>query len=117
MTPKELRQFKELGVNIAQQADYLNNNIHGGRVTHTESTLQKLINHICQINKHIRAKRGYANLFERMLFQCRAGPLEVTIQKDVIYIQGVVSIDALKEFFIVNEPPGFKALEIAEAGE
>lgn len=107
-----IRTLKSLGEHVAQQADYLANNIKGRRVSHTMTTLKKLINFVCQINKHMKSDQVYARQFEKMLFQAQGGPLEVTVQKDLIYIQGVVRIDALKEFFIVNEPPGFDAIEV-----
>lgn len=112
-----LKQLDGIAQEMATQAERLANTIKTRRVTHTESGLRRLINHVCQINKNLKTGGQYVKQFEKMLFQCQAGPLEVTIQKDIVYINGVVSISALKEFFIVNEPPGFDALEIAEKGK
>ena len=113
----QMRQLEGIADSVTETAAYLHGHIFRGRVTHTLTTLRRSINSICQINKNVKADRDYIKQFEKMLFQCQAGPLEVTIQKDIVYINGVVSVTALKEFFIVNEPTGFDALEIAEKGK
>jgi hypothetical protein len=111
------RQLEATADKVMEQIGYVRDNIFRGRVTHTMNALARTINLVCQINKHLKRDRDYALQFEKMLFQAQGGPLEVVIQNDTMYINGVVSVEALKEFFIVNEPPGFKALEIARPGK
>lgn len=114
---KTLRQLDGIADQLTTQADRLQIHIFKRRVSHTQSGLKRLLNYVAQIMKHMESDKSYADRFEKMMFQCQGGPLEITRQKDLIYIQGIVRIDALKEFILVNEPPGFDALEIAEKGK
>lgn len=111
-TRNKMRQLEGLADSAQETASYLQSHIFRGRVTHTAQALRKLINYVCQLNKNLKTNKVYARQFEKMLFQAQGGPLEVTVEDDVIYIQGIVKIDGLKEFFIVNEPPGFDAIEV-----
>lgn len=112
-----MRMLEDTANDMLIQADNIHNNIKRRRVTHTQLGMRRLINYVAQIMKFLDTDKTYGVRLENMLFQCQGGPLEVTRQKDLIYIQGVMRIDALREFIIVNEPPNFKALEVAEKGK
>lgn len=114
---KTLRMLDDRAAQMKEQAGRVQNNIKQRRVTHTKASLKRLVNDVTQLEKHLVNNNEFASKFEQMLFQAQDGPLEVTRQKGSFFIHGVVSIEALREFFVVNEPPGFVVLEIAEKGK
>lgn len=98
---------------MKEQAGRTCNNIALRRVTHTLTSLKRLVNYVTTIRKGTEDNKDFFKAFETALYQCQKGPTSISHDgPHVMHIDGFFDIEMLREFLIVNEPPGMIMLEV-----
>jgi hypothetical protein len=126
MKPKTsaLNRLKDTARLLKEQAGRVCLHITSKRVTHTVSSLKRLIALVTDIQKGLQDDREFFKRAEFALYQCQHGPTEIRFEKQefkrtdekeyktVMFIQGSFDIAMLKEFFVVNEPEGMTTISV-----
>jgi len=109
---KDLMRLATTARDMKEQAGRVAYNVLNRRVTHTVKGLTRLINYMVILRKNLQDADVFGKEFEHAIYQCQKGPTEVRFEKGFVFIQGSFHVDMLREFFVVNEPPGMITLTV-----